>query len=337
MKNTSFVLCLLGTVLFSGCSGKKYFEPLDPLSAASASSSYDGRIVDLSRDGATLKSGKYVSKAGISTLELSDGYRFLSQSPRYVLSANPEGTLNIINKKTGLSERAISLHTPVVSASIKNGIVAYILNNNVFGIYEISKNKKLVESRSEKAYTIDTRAASPLFVENLIVMPMLDGKLIIVDSKNTENTKVVYISSERAFNNIIHLSRRGDTMIVATPTKLITLGVKGKREYSANISEIAIDAKRIYLFTKEGRVLAVNDKLEKVVEAKYRYAHYAVAATQNKRVYALDQQGSLIVMNKNLDKQKVYELGELEEPAFITGSKLYKDGRVIELSKLGYE
>ena len=54
-------------------------------------------------------------------------------------------------------------------------------------------------------------------------------------------------------------------------------------------------------------------------------------------MYALDQQGSLIVMNSELTKSKIYDLGEVDEPAFITGTKLYKDGRVIELSKLGYE
>jgi outer membrane protein assembly factor BamB len=253
------------------------------------------------------------------------------------LASNAEGVLNIINKKPQESERAVSLHVPVVSATIKNGIVAYILNNNAFGIYEIANNKKVIESRSERTFAIDTRAASPMFVDNLVVMPMLDGKLIIVNAKNTDNTKVVYVSSDKSFNNIIHLSRRGNIMVAATPTKLITLGTNGKQEYNANISEIAVDPNRIYLFTKEGKITALNKSLKDVSQTRYRYAHYAAAVAQNEKVYALDQQGSLIVMNTGLDKKKIYELGEVKEPAFITGTKLYKDGKVIELSKLGYE
>ena len=337
MQKLSLITLASLALLFSGCSGKKYFEPVKPLSASGASSSYGGSIVDLRRDGATLKGGKYVGKDGVSSINLGEGYRFLSESPRYVLAANTEGVLNIIDKKTQESHRAVSLHTPVVSATIKNGLVAYILNNNAFGLYQIANNKKIVESRSEKAYAIDTRAASPMFVDNLVVMPMLDGKIIIVDTKNTDNAKVVYVSSAKAFNNIIHLSRRGNTMIAATPTKLITLGTAGKVEYNANISEIAVDTQRIYLFTKEGKITALDKSLKQVAQTQYRYAHYAAAVAQNARVYALDQKGSLIVMNTGLDRQKVYELGEVKEPAFITGTKLYKDGKIIDLSKLGYE
>ncbi len=64
---------------------------------------------------------------------------------------------------------------------------------------------------------------------------------------------------------------------------------------------------------------------------------YAVGTAFNGRVYGLDQGGSLIVMNSALTKHKIYDLGEVDEPAFIAGTKLYKDGDVIELSKLGYE
>lgn len=226
---------------------------------------------------------------------------------------------------------------PVVSATIHNGIIAYILNNNTFGLYQMKDNTKVVESRSERTFAIDTRAASPMFVENLAVMPMLDGKLIIVNASDPENSKVVYISSESAFNNVIYLSRVGNTMVAATPKKLITLGTGGKLEYKANISEVALDNGRIYIFTKEGKILALNSNLKLVGTAKFKFAHYAVATAFNGRVFALDQQGSLIVLNSELTKSKVYDLGSVSEPAFIAGTKLYKDGDVIELSALGYE
>jgi outer membrane protein assembly factor BamB len=176
-----------------------------------------------------------------------------------------------------------------------------------------------------------------MFIENLAVMPMLDGKLIIININDTENAKVVYISSEPAFNNVIYLSRMGNTMVAATPKRLITLGNTGKLEYKTNISEVAIDGKKIYLFTKEGKILALNSQLELLATSKFKFAHYAAATAFGGRVYALDQQGSLIVLNSTLTKSKVYNVGAVDEPAFMTGTKLYKDGKVIELSKLGYE
>jgi hypothetical protein len=216
-------------------------------------------------------------------------------------------------------------------------VIAYVLNNNTFGIYQMADNRKVVESRSETTFAIDTRAASPIFIDNLVVMPMLDGKLIIVNIADSENAKVVYISNEKVFNNIIYLARKGNTMIAATPKKLLTLGNGGQREYRENISEVAYDKGIIYLFTKEGKIVALDSELEKVGESKYKFAHYAVGTVFNGKVYALDQGGSLIVMDSALKKHKIYDLGEVDEPAFISGTKLYKDGDMIELSKLGYE
>ena len=337
MKHVVFIVFTILALLFSGCSSKKYFEPENTFSASYASKSYGANLVDLSRDGGTLSNGTYLGKAGISPINLGEGYRFLNESPSYVLAANTEGILKIIDKKTKEPIRAVSLHTPVVAASIKNGVIAYILNNNTFGIYLMKDNRKIVENRSERTYAIDTRAANPMFIENLVVMPMLDGKLIIVNVGNTENAKVVYISSEPVFNNVIHLSRMGNTMVAATPMRLITLGAEGKLEYKANISEVAVDNGRVYVFTKEGEVIALNLSLEVVGTSKFKFAHYAVGTAFDGRVFALDQQGSLIVLSRDLKKSKIYDLGAVSEPAFITGTKLYKDGDVIELSKLGYE
>lgn len=325
------------TLLFSGCSSRKYFEPEKTFSAKSASTSYGWKIVDLSRHGATLESGQYIGKLGVSSIKISKGYRFLNENHRYLLTANAEGILRIINKKTQKSVHDISLHIPVVSASIKNGIIGYVLNNNTFGVYRISDNSKIVENRSEKTFAIDTRAASPMFIENLIVMPMLDGKLIVIDIYDTENAKVVYISSEKNFNNVIYLSREGNTMVAATPRRVITLGDEGQNEYSANISEVAVYGNKVYLFTKEGTIISLSHALEEVATSKFKFAHFSVGTAFDARVYALDQQGSLIVLNADLSKSKIYKLGKVDEPAFITGKKLYKDGIVIDLSKLRYE
>ncbi len=337
MKGLSLLTFAVAALLFSGCSSKKYFEPEQTFSASNASTSYGGSMSDLSREGGTLKSGQYISKEGLSTVNLGEGYRFLNENDSYILATNTEGILKIIDKKTKETVRAVSLKVPVVSATIHNGVIAYILNSNTFGIYNMVDNRKVVESRSEATFAIDTRAASPIFIDGLVVMPMLDGKLIIVNIEDSENAKVVYLSTEKAFNNIIYLSRKGNTMIAATPKRLLTLGSGGQMEYSANISEVAYDNDTIYLFTKEGEILALNHDLEKVGEAKYKFAHYSVATAFDGRVYGLDQGGSLIVMDSALTKHKIYDLGEVGEPAFISGTKLYKDGDIIELSKLGYE
>ena len=337
MRYLSLIALTTMLFIFSGCSGKQYFKPEQTYSASSASHSYGSTIVDLSREGATLKNGHYIGQQGVTPIGLGEGYRFLNESSEYVLASNSKGTLKIIDKKSKKSIGKVQLNVPVVSATIKQNLIAYILNNNTFGIYNFKDKTKVIEDRSEETLAIDTRAASPMFIESLVVMPMLDGKLIIVDSVNTENIKVVYLSSHKVFNNIIYLSRMGNTMVAATPKRLITLGGEGKRDYRANISEVTILNDSIYLFTKEGEVKRLDKNLHLLKETKFKFAHFSVATAFANRLFALDQQGSLIVMKSDLSKYKIYDLGSVDDSAFITGTKLYKDGDVIKLSKLGYE
>jgi len=336
MRSLTLLLVSTAAVLFSGCSSKQYFEPAETYSASQATSVYGSTIIDLSRDGATLQNGRYIGKKGVQKITLGEGYRFLSESSVYVLAGNPEGKLKIINKKSGKVIRTVDLEVPIVSASIHSGTVAYILNNNAFGIYRINGDKKVMENRSETTYAIDTRAASPMFIDSLVVMPMLDGKLVVLDSNDPVDAKVIYLSSDKMFNNVIHLSRTGDTMVAATPKKLITLGVDGQMEYRANISDVAVSGSMIYLFTKEGEIIKFNRMLEELARKKFKYAHFAASAALGGKVYALDQQGSLIVLSSDLKKYRIYDLGEVESPVFISGSKLYKDGKIVDLSKLNY-
>jgi hypothetical protein len=336
MKLSSFLI-FLSSFVFLACSSKEYFEPTNTYSASAEIANSNKSIIDLSRYGATLSDGHYIGKAGISSVKLGDGYRFLNENNTYVLASNLEGKLKIIHKKNNSVKHLVDLKTPIVSVSIRGSIIAYILNNNTFGIYDMSKKKKIVENRSERIFAIDTRSASPLFVENLLVMPMLDGKIIIVSIKNPKNYKIVYISNDTAFNNVIHLSRVNNTMVIATATRIMTLGTGGQLEYDAPISEVVVGNNKIYLFSKEGSILALSHSLKLLHKSKFEFAHYAVATAFGNKVYALDQKGSLIVLNSNLSKSKIYDLGEITEPAFITGTTLYKDGKRVNLSALNYE
>ena len=337
LSRSSFVVFAAAALIFSGCSSKQYFEPEQTFSASSASSSYSGAIIDQSRDGATLKSGRYIGKAGISNLSLGENYRFLSESNAYVLAGSVDGMLKVIDKKSGNTVRTVSMEVPVVAAGIENGMVAYVLNDNTFGLYNVSTDKKLIENRSEKTFAIDTRAATPMFIDNLAVIPMLDGKIVVLNKHDPENATVVYLSSYEAFNNVIYLNRTGNTMVAATAKKLITIGDAGQQELRANISDVAISNGQVYLFSKEGEVIKLDSALNPVAQKKFTYVHFSAATAVDGKVYGLDQGGSLIVLNSNLTKYKIYDIGETDTPVFITGSKLYKDGKITHLTKLGYE
>ena len=326
-----------GVLLLSGCSSKQYFEPQTIYSVNGAESGYKGKIIDKCRNGATLEDGRYIDRSGIHATRLGKGYRFLRENGQYLLAANDAGDLKVLNRKTGKTIQTISLHMSIVSASIRNGLIAYILGNNAYGIYSLKTKQKIIENRSESVYAIDSRAASPVFIDSLVVMPLLDGKLIIFDVNDTENAKVVYLSSEKVFNNIIYLERMGDSLVAATPKKLLTLGTEGQFELRANIAEVSQEGKYIYLFTKEGEIQKLDIMLNILKKKKFKFAQYAAAAVYKGKVYALDIKGALIVLNSTLTQYKIYDVGEVVSPVYIVGNRLYKDGKIIDLEKLDYK
>jgi hypothetical protein len=268
---------------------------------------------------------------------LGEGFRFLNEDGSYVLATDANGTLKIIDKKKHETVREEPLGFPVIAASVHRGLVAYVLENNAYGLYRIRDGKRLSENRSEPTYAIDARAANPVFVDTLAVMPMLDGKLIVFDINDPENASVIYLSSERNLNNVIFLARTGDTLVAATPKKLLTIGDVGEYEKRADIADVRVYKGKIYLFTKDGRVEKLTLALDPTAENKFKFAQFVAVDVYQDKVYALDKQGSLIVMNPDLKKAKIYDVGEVESPVFMRNGKLYKDGDIIDLTRLSYE
>ncbi len=334
MKQFGWITLAIAVLLFSGCSGKKYFEPEQTFKPTGAISGHKGKAIYLTRDGVTFDTRTYISKRGAGAFTLRAGDHYLSESASYVLTANREGKLSVISRSSKKVIKTITFDFPVVSAGIKSGKIVYLLQDNTFGIYKLSSGEKLIESKSDDAFAVDARIASPIFVDNLAVIPTLDGKLLIIDMQSPENAKVIYVSSKTNLNNIIYLSRTGNTLVAATPNRLMIIG-SAEGEFSEGISEVAIANNAIYVFTKAGEVVKFSSSLKELARKKFKFAHFSVATAFGGRVYAMDQKGSLIVLNSALTKSRIYDVGKVKDFAFVSGHKIYKDNKVISLDKLG--
>jgi len=331
----SFLGVLGVALLLSGCDNREYFEPQKRY-ATVAQHTYLSPIVQIGAKGATLENGKFIGSRGISAFALPKGYRFLNESSRYILASHVSGALDLLDKRTGKVVKHISFSLPVVSATELHGTIAYILNNNTFGLYDIKAGKKRFEQHSEATFAINTKAANPLFIDTIVVMPMLDGKLILVDTANPEKRKSIYLSSENALNNIILLSKVGEKLVAATSNRMMVLG-DVQKSYCANISEVVLSKNRIFVLTKEGEVVALDFGLKVVERKMFPHAMFVASTYANHRVYALDIKGSLIVLSSDLKRSKIYDVGEVESSVWMANGKLYKDGKIIDLTTLSNE
>jgi len=333
MLKKTLLATSVATIIFSGCSSKQYYEPTDTSSLSTIS--MGDKIVHYSRDGATLASGKVLTKNQMVDLKLPQGFYFINNSANAAITADLHGNCNIITKN-GVSQ-SIKFPEALVAGTLVDKYLIYVLQNNHYGVYDLSQKKIIYDNKSNKAFAIDTRIANPLVVDKLVVIPTLDGKLTVLDLSTMKIAKEMYVSTEPTLNNIIFLGKIKNTLIAATPYRVLSISSQGKKELDTAVSEVLTDNNSIFVFATDGRILRLNESLSIESEKKFKFAHFSVAALSKDKVFALDKQGYLIVANKNLSKHKVYKLSEVDSYAFVSQGKLYLDDEIIDLNQLTYE
>lgn len=330
---------LVGASLLAlpSCTSKKYFEPENASSLNTSKAALGSKIKFVNRDGATLASGEYITKNASGVVNLGKGYHYINESSRYVLAANAMGNLKIIDRASKSTKVVVGLKVPVVTASVSGDVVVYLLEDNSFGIYRVSNNLKLWESKSERVFAIDNRVANPIFVGGVIALPTLDGKLLMINPNNKDATRALYISAERNFNNAIHLSKVGNKLISASAHAVMVVANGSENRMRIKLSDVVVTNSAIFIFAKNGEIIKTDLNLNKVATVKFDYAHYSVVGAVNGKIYALDFKGALIVMNSDLTKHRIYNFEDVDAYTFISNGKLFKNNEVISLSTLSYE
>ena len=323
----------VAALTLSGCGSRQYYSPEQTHSASSAN--MGDSIVHYSRDGATLASGNVLTKNQMVKLKLEKGFHFINNAKNVAITADSQGNCNIVSAKGTVA--SAKFPKALVAGTIIGKYLVYVLQDNHFGVYNFETKSVAYNNKSEKAYAIDTRIANPLHIDNLAVIPTLDGKLVILDLSTLKVSKEMYVSTEKSLNNVIFLGRLKNTLIAATPNKVLSISNKGKKELDKAVSEVLIDKDAVFVFAKDGKILQVNDELAINSEKKFKFAHFSVATVYDDKVYALDKQGYLVVSNKSFSKHKVYNVSEVEGYAFVSNGKIYYDGSIIKLNTLSYE
>lgn len=319
---------LLSLFLFTACSSKKYYEPEDVSSNIELNKeSMSSSISSMNKIGGTLNNKQVITKNGISSYELPEGFDFLNVTEDGRIIAT-----NYIDKiLIGKEERVVK--DVVVAASLKNEKLALVYSSNTIELLDINTSKTLFKEYLPLSLANDTRITNPYFMGNLILFPTLNGKVIIVSSSNNESIKNISVDPDNEFNNIISLNviESTQTLIVASPNKIVSISPKEILSKDYEIRDIIVNKENIYLATIDGQIIKLTANLDQVAKKKYKYAKiHALAFTDS--LYAVESQGYLINIKDDFAEDTIYNFGfDNEERMIAIGNKVYFGSKYITL------
>uniref|UniRef100_UPI0040470B70 hypothetical protein n=1 Tax=Aliarcobacter sp. TaxID=2321116 RepID=UPI0040470B70 len=322
------LISLSALFLFTACSSKKYYEPENVSSNIELNKeSMNSSIESMNKIGATLQNKQIITREGISSFELPEGFDFLNVTADGKILAT-----NYIDKIL-IGNNELVVKDVVVAASLKDGKLALVYSNNTIELMDINTSKTLFKEYLPISLANDTRITNPYFMGNLILFPTLNGKVIIVSGTTNESVKNISVDPDNEFNNIISLNviESTQTLIVASPNKIVSISPTEVLAKDYEVRDILVNEDDIYLATIDGQIIKLSSNLNEIKSKKYKYAKiHALAFTDS--LYAVESQGYLINIDKDFNEETIYDFSfDNEERMISIGNKIYFDSKYITL------
>ncbi len=309
-------------LFFLGCSQREYFEPNSDIVKSLKSNQINKTplktgIKTFNRKGATLNNQEIILDSGIQYIKLKDGFNFLNENENTIISADNIGNISI-------GEKEIDLGKVVVAASIKDDLLALIFIDNSIGVYDLSKEQMLFKEYYSESLINDIRITNPIILKDVILYPTLDGKVIIVSTKDPKVLRTIIVDSGAKFNNISFFEIMGETLIAASANQIISLKTSNVIPKKFEIRDIIIKDEYIYIATLDGQILKLDSALNVLAKTKFKYAKIYSLGYKGDKIFALESQSYLIELDENLKEQKIYSFKfDNEAKSILLGDRIY--------------
>ena len=329
MRNIFLVLAL--SLLFVGCSSRKYYEPKKVDANIGYSHTMKSALTDVSRDGATYQNGQIISKnGGLHAVVIPQGFRFVNRSDEKIVLTSGSGELKVLGD-SGEVVFEKSFPQQLVSATLKNNLLAMVFGDNMIMLYDIQADRMIYKEPLASAVALDARLANPVFLNDLVVFATLDGRLLIMDSTKKVVLRDVAISNKALFNNVMFLNVQNNILIAATSSKIIAIDPKSINNISIDVKDIIYKNRKIYVFTKSGRVVMLDEKLKKLKDIKFQHALFSSVFDADK-LYAVERKGYLLEIENDLSSYRVLKMpDEIKSSLFASGNRIYFDDKYIDI------
>lgn len=326
IKISFLVFCTF--LLFTGCSTKEYFTPTEVESNIPLTQRLDNAIIEISGENATLDNGSIITRSGLSATRFPLGYRFVFKNDDWALGLKTGGEIFAVKDEN--TSKSLKLSKTIATVSLKGDLLAVVFADNELALYTFSTGKLLFKEPASESTAVDMRIANPRFLNELVLFPTLDGKIVIVNAQSKELVRTIIVSSEQYFNNIIYFNVVNDTLYAATPSQIYSLGEKEKR-VDLEARNMLVNKKGVWVATKQGEIVALDHSLEIIKREKFPFAHFLGLVATDDFLYVAEKEEYIIVLDHDLKSYKVYDF-DLEEGFFYAADDgFYFDNVYIKL------
>lgn len=329
-----FIFAILATLTFSGCSTKRqYFEPFDD--NITGDIDFSGSLPDSIKyttvDGATLKNGTVISKNGLNdNVKLNKDEIFLGEFEDKFIVSNKTEVRILDNSNNVILQRV--LDTQALSGAIFGDELALLTSDNTAYLIDISSNTVKMQEKLGDVYAVDSRIASPVFLDDIVIFPTLDGKLSVANKQANRIVRDILVSSEPFFNNVINLKiLNNGVMYAATGKRLMAISPSGSKTYDAEVRNLLFTNDKIYLFSKDGEIHLLDLNLNKIKTKKFTFAVFSGAAIDGDSLYIFERTGYLIKTDLMIENEKIYKLSnDIDKKVFTTDLAFYHNDEYLK-------
>ncbi len=237
--------------------------------------------------------------------------------------------VELISNNPNASQQSIviPLETFALSASVKGNLLAVVLADNSANLYDITSQKLLFSEKGSPSTTINSLMAMPIFMDTVVVFPMLDGRLLVVDYVHGNPTPIrnIVISSDKFFNNITYLIVDGNNMIASTGKRILSVVSGQEFNYDGDIVDLLYNKGTLYVLTLDGQILQMDKSLRELNSVKLPFASLNTIVLNHNKLYSLEKRGYVIEVDLNdFDSYNVYKTPTIGSFKFFSSNRLDK-------------
>jgi len=324
----------LAVLLFlSGCATKQ-FEDNNAKKVNLKSKDNSGVLQDYTKNTLTFKrlKLKYVKPTSF----IDDGVR--GEWINYDINGTKLGKFKKVDKDLAIyadklkvidKNKVIKLPYLIYIAAKKNNLIAIVFENNAYGIYDLDKDKLVFYNKDDDVISAKYLGEKPVFYNNLILFPLLNGKIAVVDANSMQFIRNIDISDDFVIDNVIYVGIVKDNLLMATPKRLVLFNPNFLVDYKDSIKHVIDYDGYIYLFNNSGKVIKFDVNLKKLKEKDFPFASFFAPSVCKGNIYTITHSGYLIKISPELN-YTVYKTDQFDtdEPLKIKGCKIYNQDKV---------